>query len=124
MTTAVTGCYYAHCENEIGGRDKLDKNAAIFGHFASNCDPDGVRFTKLYRYIDQLTGSIEVGKAADMIITRDNPLVRLHALRNVSMVIKEGALIAEPKVKKKSTSAKKSSISSYKKEERQCHSGY
>ena len=100
MTTAVTGCYYAHCENEIGGRDKLDKNTTIFGHSASNCDPDGVRFTKLYRYIDQLTGSIEVGKAADMIITRDNPLVRPHALRNVSMVIKEGALIAEPKVKK------------------------
>ena len=50
--------------------------------------------------IDHLTGSIEVGKAADMIITRDNPLVRPHVLRNVSMVIKEGALIAEPKVKK------------------------
>ena len=25
MTTGVTGCYYAHCENEIGGRDKLDR---------------------------------------------------------------------------------------------------
>ena len=24
-TTAVTGCYYAHCENEIGSRDKLDR---------------------------------------------------------------------------------------------------
>ncbi len=46
------GCYYAHCENEIGGRDKLDKNTVIFGHSASNCDPDGVRFTKLYRYMD------------------------------------------------------------------------
>ena len=22
---AMWGCYYAHCENEIGGRDKLDK---------------------------------------------------------------------------------------------------
>ena len=46
------GCYYAHCENKIGGRDKLDKNTTIFGHSASNCDPDGVRFTKLYRYMD------------------------------------------------------------------------
>ena len=46
------GCYYAHCENEIGGRDKLDKNTTVFGHSASNCDPDGVRFTKLYRYMD------------------------------------------------------------------------
>ena len=49
---AMWGCYYAHCENEIGVRDKLDKNTTIFGHSASNCDPDGVRFTKLYRYMD------------------------------------------------------------------------
>ena len=49
---AMWGCWYAHCENEIGGRDKLDKNTTIFGHSASNCDPDGVRFTKLYRYMD------------------------------------------------------------------------
>ena len=33
---AMWGCYYAHCENEIGGRDKLDKNTTIFGHSASN----------------------------------------------------------------------------------------
>ena len=46
------GCYYAHCENQIGGRDKLDKNTTIFGHSASNCDPDGPKFTKLYRYMD------------------------------------------------------------------------
>ena len=46
------GCWYAHCENEIGGRDKLDKNTTVFDHSASNCDPDGVRFTKLYRYMD------------------------------------------------------------------------
>ena len=52
MTTAVRGCYYAHCENKLGGRDKLVKNTTIFGHSASNCDPDGVRFTKLYRYMD------------------------------------------------------------------------
>ena len=44
---AMWGCYYAHCENQIGGRDKLDKNTTIFGHSASNCDPDGPKFTKL-----------------------------------------------------------------------------
>ena len=49
---AMWGCYYAHCENQIGNRVKLDKNTTIFGHSASNCDPDGVRFTKLYRYMD------------------------------------------------------------------------
>ena len=46
------GCYYAHCENHFGGRDKLDTNTTIFGHSASNCDPNGPRFTKLYRYMD------------------------------------------------------------------------
>ena len=49
---AMWGCYYAHCENQVGGRDELDKNTTIFGHSASNCDPDGPKFTKLYRYMD------------------------------------------------------------------------
>ena len=46
------GCYYAHCDNRLSSRSKLDRNTVIFGHSASNCDPDGVRFTKLYRYMD------------------------------------------------------------------------
>ena len=46
------GCYYAHCENHFSGRDKLDTNTTIFGHSASNCDPNGPKFTKLYRYMD------------------------------------------------------------------------
>ena len=46
------GCYYAHCENHFGGQDKLDTNTTIFGHSASNCDPNGPKFTKLYRYMD------------------------------------------------------------------------
>ena len=46
------GCYYAHCDNRLSSRSKLDRNTVIFGHSASNCNPDGVRFTKLYRYMD------------------------------------------------------------------------
>ena len=49
---AMWGCYYSHCENQVGVRDKMDKNTTIFGHSASNCDPDGPKFTKLYRYMD------------------------------------------------------------------------
>ena len=49
---AIWGCYYAHCENNLSSRDALDKNTTIFGHSASNCDPDGPKFTKLYRYTD------------------------------------------------------------------------
>lgn len=40
--------------------------------------------------IDHLTGSIEPGKLADMIILDKNPLDDLSVLRNVSMVIKSG----------------------------------
>lgn len=50
--------------------------------------------------IDSETGSIEKGKAADMIVVRDNPLNDLSALRNVSMVIIKGKRIRNPRVKR------------------------
>ena len=46
------GCYYAHCDNHLSSRSKLDRNTVIFGHSASNCDPDGPKLTKLHRYMD------------------------------------------------------------------------
>ena len=46
------GCYYAHCDNRLSSRSKLDRNTVIFGHSASNCDPDGRKLTKLHRYMD------------------------------------------------------------------------
>ena len=46
------GCYYAHCDNRLSSRSKLDRNTVIFGHSASNCDPDGLKLTKLHRYMD------------------------------------------------------------------------
>ena len=49
---SMWGCYYAHCENDLSARDKLDTNTTIFGHSASNCDVNGPKFTKLYRYMD------------------------------------------------------------------------
>lgn len=45
-------------------------------------------------------GTIEEGKCADMIVTQDNPLENLQALRNVSMVIARGQVIDAPKNKK------------------------
>ncbi len=50
--------------------------------------------------IDKITGSIEVGKMADMIVVENNPLEDLSALQNVSMVVFEGNLFIDPKVKK------------------------
>ena len=51
--------------------------------------------------IDDITGSIEKRKCADMIVTSQNPLEDLRALRHVDMVIANGTLIRNPKIKKK-----------------------
>ena len=49
--------------------------------------------------IGDITGSIEKGKCADMIVTKENPLDNLEALRHVDMVIVRGKLIDNPQVK-------------------------
>lgn len=48
-----------------------------------------------------ITGSIEKGKMADMIVTAKNPLEDLHALRNLEMVVTGGTIIDHPKIKKR-----------------------
>jgi len=50
--------------------------------------------------IDDITGSLEKGKMADMIVCKNNPLEDLTVLRNITMVIKEGHIINNPQVKK------------------------
>lgn len=50
--------------------------------------------------IDDITGSIEVGKCADMIITENNPLDNIEALRNISMVVVKGKILYDIKNKK------------------------
>lgn len=46
--------------------------------------------------IDDETGSIEVGKSADMIVTKDNPLDDLLALRHIESIIMRGQRIDHP----------------------------
>lgn len=50
--------------------------------------------------IDNITGSIEVGKCADMIICEKNPLEDLSVLRRLYAVIKDGYMINRPQIKK------------------------
>ena len=46
------------------------------------------------------TGSIEAGKAADLIVCAKDPLADLSALRTLSMVIKDGYCVEHPAPKK------------------------
>lgn len=47
--------------------------------------------------IDDITGSIEIGKQADLIVVEDNPLENLKALKTVDMVMIGGKIIDSPK---------------------------
>lgn len=50
--------------------------------------------------IDNITGSVEVGKSADFMVVENNPLENLEALRNPQMVVLRGRVIKHPKNKK------------------------
>ena len=62
----------------------------------------GAGTQRLHRMgIGDITGTLEPGKCADMIVVEKNPLEDLRVLRNVDMVIVQGKVIRAPKVKKK-----------------------
>ncbi len=50
--------------------------------------------------VGDCTGSIEKGKLAEMIVVKENPLEDIQALRHVDMVIRQGMVYENPKVKK------------------------
>lgn len=50
--------------------------------------------------VGNITGSIEEGKSADFVVTKENPLEELTALRNIDMVVFRGKITDKPAVKK------------------------
>lgn len=50
--------------------------------------------------IDNLTGSVEVGKCADLIVSRNNPLEQFSNLKELEYVFTCGRMIKNPKIKK------------------------
>ncbi|MBQ1482845.1 MAG: amidohydrolase family protein [Erysipelotrichaceae bacterium] len=50
--------------------------------------------------LGDVTGTIEKGKSADLIVTQEDPLEDLSALRNVTMVMTQGKLIRDPSFKR------------------------
>ena len=50
--------------------------------------------------IDSITGSIEVGKSADILITDENPLENFETMKNPYCVIMKGKRFMKPKIKK------------------------
>lgn len=51
--------------------------------------------------IGDVTGTLEPGKCADMIVTEQNPLDDLRALRNVRTVVARGRMTDRPRIKRK-----------------------
>lgn len=50
--------------------------------------------------IDDITGSVDIGKSADLMIVDQNPLNDISALRGPSAVIIRGEFIDNPQIKR------------------------
>ncbi|MCG7376233.1 amidohydrolase family protein [Paenibacillus sp. ACRSA] len=50
--------------------------------------------------IDEVTGTLDIGKQADLIVLEQNPLEQIEALSDISMVMVKGNLIDKPSVTK------------------------
>ena len=50
---SVYGCYFADYECSFGTRDELSPNTIIYGHSDLQNNPDGPRFSELFRFTDE-----------------------------------------------------------------------
>ncbi len=48
----IYGCYFADYESSLSTRDNLKKNTVIYGHSDLKDNPDGQRFSQLFKFTD------------------------------------------------------------------------
>ena len=49
----IFGCYFADCDNNISTRSQLDGNIVIYGHSDLQDNPEGKRFSQLFKFVDE-----------------------------------------------------------------------
>jgi imidazolonepropionase-like amidohydrolase len=42
--------------------------------------------------LDQVTGTIDVGKSADLVIVRNDPMISISALKSIAYIVRAGRL--------------------------------
>ncbi len=75
---------YCHVSNDVALHTATAINADLLG-------------------LHDVTGRMKPGLSADLIVTKENPLEDLQALRQVTMVMSQGQLIKNPRVKRNKT---------------------
>ncbi len=92
-----TGCPYTTHYNMWRELHYFEKNVGVTPEFALYTAT--LNNAKILG-IDNITGSIEVGKCADMLISISNPLEDFRALSQPYIVVARGKIYKKPKIKK------------------------
>lgn len=92
-----TGCPYTTHYNMWRELHYFEKNVGVTPEFALYTAT--LNNAKILG-IDDITGSIEVGKCADILVSDSNPLEDFRALSQPYMVVARGKIYNNPKIKK------------------------
>ena len=95
-TTISPALPFALFDPSISNVSEIEKYNGVSNRFALYT---ATSLASKYAGLENITGSIDVGKDADMIVVSENPLDDLKALRYVEKVFTRGKLIDHPKVK-------------------------
>lgn len=92
-----TGCPYTTHYNMWRELHYFEKNVGVSPEFALYT---ATLNNAAILGIDDITGNIEVGKCADMLISNTNPLDDFRVLSNPYMVVARGKVYEQPKIEK------------------------